>query len=103
METVGKRRRAQLPSIWNVENELDASIADERDQERRDHVMRQLMYSDEPADRLAIKAAAVGLVSYVQVEDMEYSSWYKHKKGWFGHTTDEEGNTKRIRRVVVER
>jgi len=96
-------RRRGYPSLGSLEREFDDSLREERERERRDRAMRQILYSDEPAERLAVKAVAAGLVSYVQHEDLYYSSYYQHKKGWFGHTTDEEGTTKRIRRLVVER
>jgi hypothetical protein len=98
-----KRRAKGLPSIYALGNELDASMADEVERERRDWTMRRLLNSNEDVGRIAIKAVAAGAISYAQVEDMMYTSYYKHSEGIFGRSSDEERHTKRIRRVVAER
>ena len=98
-----RRRSKNLPSIYSLGNDLDASMADEVERERRDWMTRRLLNSNEDTGKLAVKAVAAGLASYAQVEDMEYTSYYKHSEGIFGRSSDEERNSKRIRRVVVER
>ena len=96
------RKRRVKPSVLSLEQDIDLSVLADREQERKDRVMRQIMYSDEPVERLAVKAAAAGLVSFVNYEDLYYSSGYRHKKGLFG-SSDEDWVTKRIKRLTIER
>jgi hypothetical protein len=92
-----------FPPIELAGAQLDASMADEQDRERKDWYMKRLMHSDGPIEKDLVRGAALGLFSYVQYEEMERSSHYSHKKGWFGHTSDEESNSIRSKRWAVER
>jgi hypothetical protein len=78
-------------------------MADEQERERKDYYMKRLMHSDGPIEKDLLRGAALGLFSYVQYEEMERSSYYKHSKGLFGRESDEESNHMRLKRWAVER
>lgn len=96
------RKRKYIP-LSELEEELDRLVREEKEKELQERVLRQLMYSDDSIEKLAIKALATGLINYLHYEEMRYTSSFRHKKGWFGHTTDEEFTSKRIRRIILER
>jgi hypothetical protein len=98
-----KRRAATLPSLYAIENELDSSMEDERERERKDWYLKQLMHSDAPIEKDLIRGAAIGVFDFVQYEELERTSHYSHKKGWFSHTSDEESNSMRVRRWSIKR
>lgn len=98
-----KYRKSRHIPLSELEKQLDQSVKEEREREIRKRVLCQLMYSDESIEKLAVKAFAAGLVNYLQYEELQYSNYYLHKKGWFGHTTDEELTKKKIRKLTLER
>jgi len=97
-----KHRARMSSSILDLDRELDLSVAMERERQRRDRAIRDIMNSNESIERMAVKSVAAGLLSYVQHEDLYYSSGYKRKNGLFG-SSDEEWTNKRIKRLIIER
>ena len=98
-----KRKRRRLPSIYELEREEEERYKEEREEADKEWLKNRLLHSEEPVDRIAVKAVAAGLISYVRIEEVRSSHGYEHKKGWFGHTTDREWHSRSVRRTIVER
>jgi len=103
MSELELKKKKKYPSIVELEKEIDESFREDEERERKERIMRQMLYSEEPAERIAVKAVAAGLLSYVNYEELRYFSYYSHRKGFFGRTTDEERHEKRIKRIIAER
>jgi hypothetical protein len=97
-----QRKRRMNPPILSLENDLDLSIMMDGENERKERLIREVMNSNEPIERLAVKSVIVGLARYVHYEDMHYSSGYRRKRGLFG-SSEEDWTTKRIKKVSLER
>jgi hypothetical protein len=102
-QTYGRRNRRQSPSIFDLKREIEERDRREREAASREWTRNRLMYSEEPADRIAVKAVAAGLISYASIEQVHTSHSFEHKKGWFGHTSDKETHTNFIKRTILER
>jgi hypothetical protein len=99
----GKNRRRQMPPLFDLERE-----AEERERIRREAASREwhknrLMYSGESADRIAIKAAVAGVISYACVEEVTSYDGFVHKDKLFGRKEDRQWHSRSVRRTVVEK
>jgi len=87
-------------SVYELENEDRLAIA-------RDRVLRDILRSNEPVERIAVKACAAGLVSYVSYEELTSYTRYERKSGGlagaiFG-TREREDTQRSVRRLVMQR
>jgi len=98
-----KKRRRQLPPLIDLDKEFEERDRIEMEAACREWQKNRILHSDEPADRLAVKAVAAGLISYASIEEIHTSHSFEHKKGFFGRSTDRESHSRTVRRTVLER
>jgi hypothetical protein len=100
-----RNKRRRYPSIYETDREFDLSLEKERESQRRERTMRDLLNSNQPPEILGAKAVVAGLISFYQYEEIFYASEYKKRGGLAGlfFPKEEERTTKRHSRLILER